>query len=239
MVSVAPLVLVTVMVWLALTPPAITLKVRLVLLREMGVTVPPDAADESFTTSGSPLAALSVMMMAPLLTGAVGVTVTPTVQFPVLAARGADKHVPVLVIAKLLLDVMLLTVTGLAEPLVILKVFAVLCIPTVPPVKLRLAGAVVTGAAPIPVRPTNASRLLLGLYMLVAPVMDPMSVGEKDMFAVQEPPPAILPAQLSVSAKSPLVTKLTACADSPLFVIVTGFEAVLSPIIFFPNATPP
>src|SRR5258708_25208257 len=234
MVSVAPLELVTVMVWLALTPPAITLKVRLVLLREMGVTGPPDAADESFTTSGSPLAALSVMMMAPLLTGAVGVTATPTVQFPVLAARGADKHVPVLVIAKLLLDVMLLTVTGLAEPLVILKVFAVLCIPTVPPVKLRLAGAVVTGAAPIPVRPTNASRLLLGLYMLVAPVIDPMRVGEKDMFAVQEPPPpAILPLQLSTSVKSPLVTKLTDTDDAPLFVIVTGFEAVVTPMIVF------
>src|ERR1700681_1100930 len=215
------------MVWLALTPPFTTLNVRLVLRSEIGVVEPPDAADVSFTTSGVPLAALSVMMMAPLSTAAVGVTATLTVQFPVLAARGVVKHVPVLVSAKSLLDVIVLTVTALAEPLVILNVFGgTLCTPIVPPVKLRLPGAVVTGAAPGPVRPTNASRFLLGSYMLTAPVMVPTSVGEKDMFAVQEPPPpAILPAQLSVSVKSPLCTKLTDTDDAPLFVIVTGLEA--------------
>jgi hypothetical protein len=204
-------VFVTEMVWLALVPPVTVLKVRLVLLREIGVTGPPDAAEVSFTTSGMPLAALSVIITAPLSTAAVGVTATLTVQFPVFGGRGVDKHVPVLMSAKSLLDVIVLTVTALAEAFVILKVFGALCKPIVPPVKLRLAGAVVTGAAPVPVRPTNASRLLLGSYMLVAPVMDPMSVGEKDMFAVHEPPPpGILPPQLSVSAKSPLVTKLTA-----------------------------
>jgi hypothetical protein len=158
------------------------------------------------------------------------------VQFPVLAGRGVVKQVPVLLSVKLLLGVIELTVTGLAEVLVILKVFAALVVPIVPSVKLRLAGVVVTGTAPIPVRPTNASRLWELSYMLIAPVMDPVSVGEKDMFAVQEaPPPAILPAQLSVSEKSPLFTKVTCTDDAPLFVIVTGFEAVVTPMIVFAN----
>src|SRR4029077_5398327 len=177
------------MVLLGLIPPVTTLKVRLVLLKEIGVVEPPDAADVSFTTSGIPLAALSVMIMAPLSTAAVGVTCTPTVQFPVLAARGVVKHVPVLLSVKSLLGVIVLTVTALDEALEILKVFAALVVPIVPRVKLRLAGAVVTGATPLPVRPTNASRFLALSYMLAAPVMDPMTVGVKNMFAVQVPPP--------------------------------------------------
>src|SRR6266404_3895896 len=150
------------MVWLALIPPVTTLNIRLVLLREIGVTGPPDADEESFTTNGRPLGALSVIMMAPLSTAAVGVTCTPTVQFPVLAARGVVKQVPVLLSVKSLLGVIVLTVTALELELVILKVFAALVVPIVPRVKLRLAGAVVTGAAPVPVRPTNARRFLLG-----------------------------------------------------------------------------
>src|SRR3979411_1019106 len=98
MVTVLALVFVTVMVWLALIPPVTTLNVRLVLLREMGVVLPPGPRAESFTTIGVPLAALSVTMMAPLSTADVGVTSTVTVQFPVLAGRGVVKHVPVLVI---------------------------------------------------------------------------------------------------------------------------------------------
>src|ERR1035438_3920718 len=100
--------------------------------------------------------------------------------------------------------------TVLAVLLVISKVFAALCVPIVPEVKPRLVGAVVTGAAPLPVRPANANRLLLLSYMPAAPVVDPSSVGVKEMFALQEWPLAILPPQLSVSEKSPLVTKLTA-----------------------------
>jgi hypothetical protein len=225
------------MVWPALTPPVTTLNVRLVLLREMGVTGPPDAADVSFTTNGIPFAALSVMMMAPLSNAATGVNATLTLQLPFYSDRSVITPVHVTLTVKSLLDVMVLTVTALDEALEILKVFAVLCVPIVPPVKLRLAGAVVTGAAPVPVRPTNASRFLALSYMLAAPVMDPMTVGVKNMFAVQvPPPPATLPLQLSVSVKSPLVAKVTGTDDAPLFVIVTGFEAVITPTIVFENA---
>src|ERR1700726_3417285 len=99
---------------------------------------------------------------------------------------------------------------GLGELLVILKVLVALVVPVAAAPKLRLAGAVITGAKPVPVRPANASRFLLGSYMLAAPEMDPTRVGVKEMFAVQVPPPATLPLQLSVSVKSPLITILMA-----------------------------
>src|SRR5713101_5549417 len=100
---------------------------------------------------------------------------------------------------------------GLGELFVILKGLVVLVVPIATAPKLRLAGAVVNGAKPVPVRPANASRFLLGSYMLAAPEMAPTRVGEKKMFAVQVPPPlATLPLQLSVSVKSPLMTILMA-----------------------------
>jgi hypothetical protein len=46
-------------------------------------------------------------------------------------------------------------------------------------------------------------------------------------------PAAILPPQLSVSQKSLLVTKTTACADAPLFVIVTVLAALVAPTTVF------
>jgi len=51
--------------------------------------------------------------------------------------------------------------TVLVVLLVISKVWAALDVPIIPPVKLRLVGALLTGASPVPVRPTQASRLLL------------------------------------------------------------------------------
>src|SRR5260370_12244669 len=101
---------------------------------------------------------------------------------------------------------MLLMVTELVVLLVILKVFAALRVPTVPPVKARLVGAVVTGAWPVPVISTNASRLLLLSSMVAAPLMEPTWVGVNVMFAVQEPPPPIPPPHLSASAYSPLIS---------------------------------
>jgi|SRR5271165_969198 len=71
--------------------------------------------------------------------------------------------------------------------------------------------------------------------MPAAPEMDPSSVGVKKMFAWQEWPAAMLPPQLSVSEKSPLITKLTACADAPLFAIVTTLAALVTPMIVFGN----
>src|SRR3981081_2146198 len=119
---------------------------------------------------------------------------------------------------------MVLTVTGLGLPLVILKVLVALVVPIGTAPKARLAGVVVTGAAPVPVRLTKASRFLLGSYMLAAPVMDPTSVGVKKSCAVQEPPlPGILPPQLSVSVKAPLITiALIGGGAVAVFVIVSA-----------------
>ena len=50
-------------------------------------------------------------------------------------------------------------VTAVGFPLVILKVLALLSVPIGTEPKERLAGAVLTGAAPLPVNPTRASRL--------------------------------------------------------------------------------
>ena|SRR5271165_640417 len=71
--------------------------------------------------------------------------------------------------------------------------------------------------------------------MLAAPEIAEAIVGAKDTFSVHEPPPAMLPPQLSVSEKSPLMTKFTACADAPLFVTVTDFAAAVTPTIVFAN----
>src|SRR5580700_2931159 len=99
---------------------------------------------------------------------------------------------------------MLLMVTELVVLLVILKVLVALSVPTVPPGNASVDGAAVTGASPVPVMSTNASRLLLLSLMVAAPLMGPTWVGVNVICAVQEPPAAILPLQLSVSAKSPV-----------------------------------
>ena len=99
MVTALALVLVTVMVCATLVVPLNALNVRLVLLREIGaVGAVPDSFDVSFTTSGTALGALSVMMMAPSSAADVGVTVTVTMQLPVLTARGVVKQVPVVIV---------------------------------------------------------------------------------------------------------------------------------------------
>jgi len=92
-----------------------------------------------------------------------------------------------------------LIVTGAAVVLVILKVLAALVVPIEPPVKLRLAGATVTGPPPVPVMLTKVKRLLLLSNMLSEPGLEPSKVGVKETFAVHElPNGAILPPQLSV-----------------------------------------
>ena len=95
---------------------------------------------------------------------------------------------------------MLLMVTEPVVLLVILNVLAALIVPIVPPVNARLAGAVVTGAPPDPLMPTNASRLLLLSKMLAAPLIDPRTVGEKVIVTTHEPLAEIVPPQVSVSA---------------------------------------
>jgi hypothetical protein len=124
---------------------------------------------------------------------------------------------------------MAVMVTELDEALAILRVCAVLSTPIVCPVKLRLVGVVVSGALPVPLSPTSANRLSLLLYMLAAPEMAPVKVGAKEIFAVQEPPAAILPLQLSVSVKSPLITISMGCAAAPSLVTFNAVEALVVP----------
>jgi len=121
--------------------------------------------------------------------------------------------------------------------LVMLKIFAALCDPTVPPVKLMVVGKTATEAALLPVRPTKASRLLLLSRMLAAPEMEPTTVGVKKRFTTQDLPAATLPRQLSVSEKSALITNLIAWADAPVFVIVTASAGLVTPTKVFANVS--
>src|SRR5450755_2344892 len=73
--------------------------------------------------------------------------------------------------------------------------------------------------------------------MPAAPDIDPTRVGVKKRFAWQDRPLPILPPQLSLSEKSPLITRLTVCADPPLFVIVTTLAALVTPMIVFGKVT--
>jgi hypothetical protein len=59
-----------------------------------------------------------------------------------------------------MLVVIAVMLTGIDEVLLMVKVLAALSTPIVPPVKLRDVGVVVIATALVPVRPTNASRLL-------------------------------------------------------------------------------
>jgi hypothetical protein len=97
MVTALALLLVTVTVCAALVPPLTPLKVRLVLLREIGVVGPPVAADVSFTTSGVASGALAVIIIAPSSFADVGCTCTLTVQLAP-PASGAVRQVPVLIV---------------------------------------------------------------------------------------------------------------------------------------------
>src|ERR1039458_282355 len=86
------LVFFTVMVWAALVPPLVVVKVRLVLLREMGL-YKAAALEVSFTTSGKPPGTSSQTMMAPSSVADEGVTCTVTVQL-LCGASGVPKQVP-------------------------------------------------------------------------------------------------------------------------------------------------
>src|ERR1039458_2567505 len=132
---------------------------------------------------------------------------------------------------------MLVTSMEFEVLLLMLKICATLRIPIVPEVKLMLVGETVTGARPVPVRPTNASRLLWLSYMLTAPDVVPTSVGVKEMFATQDLPAATLPPQLSVSEKAVLHAKTTGCADAPVFVIVTALELLVTPTYVATNVS--
>ena len=70
-----------------------------------------------------------------------------------------------------------------------------------------------------------------------APEIDPTSVGLNETFTLHDLPAAILPPQLSVSEKSLLATKTTACADVPLLVIVTVLAALVAPTAVFASAS--
>jgi hypothetical protein len=70
-----------------------------------------------------------------------------------------------------------------------------------------------------------------------APEIDPTRVGLNETFTLHDLPAAIVPPQLSVSEKSLLVTKTTACADAPLFVIVTVLAALVAPTTVFASAS--
>src|ERR1035438_64623 len=68
--------------------------------------------------------------------------------------------------------------------------------------KASAAGVSVVWATPVPVRLTDASRLLDSSLMFSAPEILPTNVGAKYTLILQEPPPAILPDRKSTRLNS-------------------------------------
>ena len=90
--------------------------------------------------------------------------------------------------------------------LVSMSVCGGLVVKVVCPAKLRLvAERFATGARPVPLRPTVWGLLLALSVSVSVPVRVPAAVGRKVTLIVQPAPAATEPAQVLVSAKSPLV----------------------------------
>jgi hypothetical protein len=88
-------------------------------------------------------------------------------------------------------------------------VWAALVLPTVSAANVRLvgesvtAGAVTTGASPVPVNNTVCGEPIALSVTLTVPVLLPAAVGVNVTESMQDPPPAMLVPQLWLTAKSP------------------------------------
>lgn len=144
-------------------------------------------------TCGLP-AALSVAVKVPSTEPpVVGVNVTPTVQLAP-AARLAPQVL--LAIAKPALAVMPAMLTDALPPFVRVAVLAALVAPTGTVPKSNSLGDQLTGPEPVPERLTvcvPASSVIVRL-----PEAEPIAVGVKETWMVQEAPAAMLPMQLLV-----------------------------------------
>ena len=82
-----------------------------------------------------------------------------------------------------------------------------LVLPTATLPKAKLTGENVTGARPVPERPTTCGEFVAVSVMVSAPEIAPVTVGLKVSLIVQVPPPPSVPMHVfEIEAKSPLDT---------------------------------
>lgn len=102
---------------------------------------------------------------------------------------------------------------------------------------MRLVGARVTSAVPVPLRAAVCGLLPAESDTVSVPVRLPMAVGVKVTLMVQEALLASVAAQLLFWAKSPEMELLMFLSVAPVvFVSVTGFDLLATPSTWLPNA---
>jgi len=167
---------------------------------------------------------VSVPVAAPI---AVGENVTPTTQ---LAPAAMLVPQVLLATAKPALATMPLKLSAALARFVSVTVLAALVLPTASVPKLRLLEESVTGALPVPVRPTVWVPALSP--MASVPENDPMAVGANETEIVQEAAGAMLALQVLVWLKgAATVTVETCIGPVPVLVNVTVLAVLVVPSI--------
>ena len=157
---------------------------------------------------------------------AVGVKVTLIEQF----APAASVAPHVFVSAKSPLLVMLEIAMASLPVFESVILCAALVVPTGCAPKFRLVGVrLATGAPPVPASATMCGLPEAVSFMVTLPVMFPVVVGEKLTLMVQLAPAPSGEAQLSVSAKFAVTDIANKSCWFPVFVRVTGCDALIVP----------
>jgi hypothetical protein len=186
------------------------------------------------TVCGEPVA-LSVMLRVPVrLPVEVGVKVTDNVHDPPVA-----RLVPQLWLTAKSPEAAIEVKLRAAVPeFVSVTAWAALVLPTVSAANVRLvgesvtAGAVTTGAAPVPVNNTVCGEPIALSVTLTVPVLLPAAVGVNVTDRVQVPLAARLEPQFWLTAKSPETTiEVRANAALPEFVSVTVWAVLVVPVV--------
>jgi len=103
-------------------------------------------------------------------------------------------------------------------------VCAALELPTATLPKAKLTGENVTGARPVPERPTICGEFVAVSVIVMAPETAPVTVGLNVSFMVQVPPLLSVPVHVFVAeAKSPLDTIDIIVDSAPVFFTVIVF----------------
>lgn len=114
--------------------------------------------------------------------------------------------------------------------LVIVTVFGALVTPTATLPKAKLTGEKVRGAIPVPVRLATCGDFVVLATTVIAPETLPVTVGVNVAVIVQLPPPASVPPQVVVLAKSPLaVMDESVAVPPPVFFSVITLPALVEP----------
>jgi hypothetical protein len=113
--------------------------------------------------------------------------------------------------------------------------FAALVVPTAWLPNVIEVALRVVGTTPVPVTVTDARTLFDVSLTVTEPDSAPRTVGANDTLIVHVLPAAMLPAQVLLSVKYCGAAITTGCADVPVFLTVTVFVALVSPVAMFPN----